>query len=155
MKQPTAEDLGGAPGIAGSRPVGTYDVDAYARGAHQMAIAGTKFGEEVSRLGEAEAEAAARRARAELAAAHSQATSGLMGLRVQRTGDPDYKTLKPRWMGAAAKIVDGPAETISDEPTRLVYYDSLHAPSCRRRAMPRSRRSKVPRTHTPLTANST
>jgi hypothetical protein len=128
MKQPTAEDLGGVPGVAGTRPVGTYDVDAYARGAHQMATAGTRFGEDVSRLGEAEAEAAARRARAEFTAAHSQATDGLMGLRVQRTGDPDYQTLKTRWMDAAAKVVDGPAETISDEPTRLVYYDSLHAP---------------------------
>ncbi len=128
MKQPTAEDLGGAPGIAGARPVGTYDVDAYARGAHQMAAAGTRFGEDVSRLGEAEVEVAARRARTEFSAAHTQAISGLMGLRTQRVGDPDYKTLKQRWMDAAAKIVDGPAETISDEQTRLLYYDSLHVP---------------------------
>jgi hypothetical protein len=128
MKQPTAEDLGNVPGIAGARPVGTYDVDAYARGAHQMAAAGTRFGEDISRLSEAEAELAARRARAEFTAAHTQATGGLMGLRVQRAADPDYKTLKTRWMDAAAKVVDGPAETISDEPTRLVYYDSLHAP---------------------------
>ena len=128
MKQPTAEDLGNVPGIAGARPVGTYDVDAYARGAHQMAAAGTRFGEDVSHLGEAEAELAARRARTEFTAAHTRAVTGLMGLRVQRSGDPDYKTLKTRWMDAAAKVVDGPAETISDELTRLHYYDSLHAP---------------------------
>jgi hypothetical protein len=128
MKQSTAEDLGSVPGIAGARPVGTYDVDAYARGAHQMAAAGRRFGEDISRLGEAEAELAARRARAEFSAAHAQATSGLMGLRTQRVGDPDYKTLKQRWMDAAAKVVDRPAETISDEQTRLLYYDSLHAP---------------------------
>jgi hypothetical protein len=83
MKQPTAEDLGGVPGVAGARPVGTYDVDAYARGTHQMATAGTRLGEDVSRLGEAEAEAAARRARAEFNAARTRAVTGLMGLRAE------------------------------------------------------------------------
>jgi hypothetical protein len=111
MKQPTAEDLGNVPGIAGSPPVGTYDVDAYARGAQKIAAAGTQFGEDVSRLGQADAEAAARRARAEFTAARTRAVTGLIALRAQRAADPDYKTLKTRWMDAAAKVVDGPADS--------------------------------------------
>jgi len=43
-KQPTAEDLGGTPGVTGARPVGTYDIDPYARGAQKIANAGEHFG---------------------------------------------------------------------------------------------------------------
>ena len=77
-KQPTFEDLGGTPGIAGVRPVGTYDVDAYARGAKKIATAGEHFGASVARLGESEADFAARQAREEFNAARTQAVTGLM-----------------------------------------------------------------------------
>jgi hypothetical protein len=128
MKQPTAEDLGGAPGITGARPVGSYDVDAYARGAQKMAQAGERLGESVARVGESEAEFAARRARAEFNTARTRAVTGLIGLRTKYAGDPDYTTVKQRWIDDAAKTVDGPAEAITDEMTRLAYYDSLHPP---------------------------
>jgi hypothetical protein len=127
-KQPTWEDLGGTPGIAGTRPVGSYDVDAYARGAQKIANAGERFGASVARLGESEAEFAARRARQEFTAAQTQAITGLMGLRSRYAADPDYTTVKQRWTDDAAKTVDEPAGLISSEPVRLAYYDSLHEP---------------------------
>ena len=128
MKQPTAEDLGAAPGVAGARPVGSYEVDAYAHGAQKMAQAGERFGQAVARVGESEAEFAARRARAEFNTARTKAVTGLFGLRTKYATDPDYTTVKQRWIDDATKTVDGPAEAITDELTRLFYYDSLHAP---------------------------
>jgi hypothetical protein len=88
-KQPTWEDLGGTPGVAGARPVGSYDVDAYARGAQKIADAGERFGASVARLEESEAEFAARRARQEFTAAQTQAITGLIGLRSQYAADPE------------------------------------------------------------------
>lgn len=127
-KQPTFEDLGGTPGIAGVRPVGTYDVDAYARGAKKIATAGEHFGASVARLGEFEADFAARQAREEFNAARTQAVTGLIGLRSQYAADPDYTTVKQRWTDDAAKTVDDAAGAISSEPVRLAYYNSLHEP---------------------------
>jgi hypothetical protein len=91
-----------------------------------MAQAGERFGQAVARVGESEAEFAARRARAEFNTARTQAVTGLIGLRTKYAADPDYTTVKQRWIDDAAKTVDGPAEAISDELTRLFYYDSLH-----------------------------
>ena len=118
-KQPTWEDLGPTPGVAGARPVGSYDVDAYARGAQKIANAGERFGASVARLGKSEAEFAARRARREITAAQTQAITGLIGLRSQYAADPDFTTVKQRWTDDAAKIVDDPAGLISSEPARL------------------------------------
>jgi hypothetical protein len=126
-KQPTVEDLGATPGVAGARPVGSYDVDAYGRGAQKIADAGERFGASVTRLGETAAEAA-RRARREFTAAQTQALTGLIGLRPRYAADPDYTTIKRRWTDEVAKTIDEPAILISSEPVRRAYYDSLHEP---------------------------
>jgi hypothetical protein len=125
---PATPDLGAAPGVAGARPVGSYDVDAYARSAQKIADADERFGASVARLGESDAEFAARRARQEFTAAQTRAIADLIGLRSQYAADPDYTTVKQRWTDDAAKAVDEPAGLISSEPVRLVYYDSLHEP---------------------------
>src|SRR5262249_24530397 len=97
------------------------------RGARKkMAQAGERFGQAVARVSESDAEFAARRARAEFNAARTQAVTGLIGLRTKYATDPDYTTIKQRWIDDAAKTVDGPAEAITAEPTRLFYYTTLH-----------------------------
>jgi hypothetical protein len=124
-KQSTAEDLGGTPGAADARPADT-DADAQVQGEPETADAGEPFGASVPRPGDAEAELAARRARREFTAARTQAITGLIGLRSRYAADPDYTTLKQRWIDDAAKTVDDAAGLVSDEHDRLVYHNSLH-----------------------------
>src|SRR5437879_4615492 len=105
-KQPTWEDLGGTPGVAGARPVGSYDVDAYARGAQKIAEAGARFGQSVEHLGEAAGEFDRRSAYSELTNQSAATYARLIDLRSQLRTDPHYGTLEQRWHDGADAIVD-------------------------------------------------
>jgi hypothetical protein len=121
------EALGGTPGVTDARPADTNDAGAYAQSEPPIADAGAQFGASVAQP-ESEVDFAARQERRQFIAARTQAITGLIGLHAQYAADPDYTTVKQRWIDDAAKTVDDAAALISSEPVRLTYYDSLHEP---------------------------
>lgn len=124
-KQPTWEDLGGTPGVAGARPVGSYDVDAYARGARKIANAGGQFGRAVEGLGEAADDVVRQRARSELTNQSATAYARLVDLRSQLRNDPNYDTLDQRWHDGAQTIIEDGAGGISHSLLRERFQDAM------------------------------
>jgi hypothetical protein len=124
-KQPTWEDLGGTPGIAGARPVGTYDVDAYARGAKKIATAGEHFGRAVEGFGEAANEIARRNAQSELTNQSAVTYARLIGLRSKLRNDPNYGTLDQRWHDGTQAIIDDGATGISHPLLRERFQNAM------------------------------
>jgi hypothetical protein len=112
-KQPTLEDLGGALGIGGARPVGSYDVDEYARGAQKMAQAGEHLGASVSRFGEAVDHVERQRAATEWTDQSAATYARLIDLRSRLRHDPNYATLEQRWQNGSDAIIDDGAARIS------------------------------------------
>jgi hypothetical protein len=124
-KQPTWEDLGGTPGIAGARPVGTYDVDAYARGAEKIAKAGEHFGAAVEGFGEAANAGARQRAHSELTYQSATTYARLIDLRSQLRNDPNYDTLEQRWHDGAHAIIEDGAGGISQPLLRERFQGTM------------------------------
>jgi hypothetical protein len=112
-KQPTSEDLGGTPGIDGARPVGSYDVGEYARGAQKMAQAGEHLGASVVRFGEAVDQVERRRLATEWTDQSAATYGRLIDLRSRLRNDPNYATLEQRWQDGAHAIIDDGAAGIS------------------------------------------
>jgi hypothetical protein len=112
-KQPTLEDLGGALGIGGARPIGSYDVDEYARGAHKMAEAGEHLGASISRFGEAVDQVDRQRTATEWTDRSAATYARLIDLRSRLHNDPNYATLEQRWQDGARAIIDDGAAGIS------------------------------------------
>ncbi len=123
-KQPTSEDLGGAPGIDGARSVGSYDVDAYARGAHKMTEAGEHLGASVTKLGEADAAFAARRAREELNAASTQAITGIFKMRGP-SADPASPADPQQHAENVANLIYDAAEGIKSGAAQTAYFAAM------------------------------
>jgi hypothetical protein len=124
-KQPTWEDLGGTPGVAGARPVGSYDVDAYGRGAQKIAEAGGHFGQSVERLGRAAGEVERRSAQSELTNQSAATYARLLDLRSQLRTDPHFDTVEQRWHDGAQAIIDDGAAGISHPLLRARFQNAM------------------------------
>src|SRR5215467_4524706 len=115
---PTPEELGDLLHMAGSRPVGSYDVSAHARGAQQIADAGTRFGQAVEDIGKATYKISQQQAVTEAVNANAFIHGRLIEARARYQNDPDYATLAQRWSEESGKIVDDGLSSISNEGLR-------------------------------------
>src|SRR5215468_1262651 len=110
---PTPEELGGLLRMPGSRPVGSYDVSPYARGAQQIADAGTRFGQAVEDIGKATYKIGRQQAMTEAVNANAFIHGRLIEARERYRNDSDHATLAQRWNNEAGQIVDDGLSQIS------------------------------------------
>src|SRR5215468_11823435 len=115
---PTPEELGDLLHMAGSRPVGSYDVSPYARGAQQIADAGTRFGQAVEDIGKATYKISQQQAMTEAVNANAFIHGRLIEARARYQNDPDHATLMQRWGEEAGSIVADGLSQISDDGLR-------------------------------------
>jgi hypothetical protein len=125
---PTPEDLGSLLHVPGSRPVGGYDLSAYASGAREMADAGARFGQAVGDIGNATYKIGRQQAMTEAVNANAFIHARLIEARERYRNDPDYATLVPRWSEEAGKIVDDGLSQISNEGLREHVRSRLAVP---------------------------
>jgi hypothetical protein len=125
---PTPEELGGLLRIPGARPIGSYDVSSHARGAQQIAAAGTRFGEAVEDIGKAAYKVSHQQAVTEAVNANAFIHGRLIEARARYQNDPDYATLPQRWSEEAGKIVDDGLSQISNEGLREHVRNNLAVP---------------------------
>src|SRR5215467_9303008 len=125
---PTPEELGSLLHIPGARPIGSYDVSAHARGAQQIADAGTRFGQAVEDIGKAAYKASQQQAVTEAVNANAFIHGRLIEARTRYQNDPDYVTLPQRWTEEAGKIVDDGLAQISNEGLREHVRSNLAVP---------------------------
>jgi hypothetical protein len=125
---PTPEELGGLPHVPGSRPIGGYDLSSFARGAQQIADAGTRFGEAVEDIGKATYKIGRQQALTEAVNANAFIHGRLIEARERYRNDPDHATLAQRWGEEAGKIVDDGLSQISDEGLREHVRSKLAVP---------------------------
>jgi hypothetical protein len=105
-KQPTAADLGGLPSVTGARPVASYDVSPFARGAQEIAEAGKRIGHSIGDVGQAAYEVDRQHAVSAATDASAFIHARLIEARARFRNDPDYATLAQRWDDASGKILD-------------------------------------------------
>ncbi len=122
-RQPTFEELGGSPNVAGARPVGGYDVASYARGAQQIAQAGAHFGQAVESVGAALPLIAAKRDQTQYVNAISRGITKGLNLHAQLRANPDYDSIVPMWQDGTRQIIEDEAATINNP----VLRDGLRA----------------------------
>jgi len=125
---PTSEELGSLLHIPGSRPIGSYDVSSYARGAQQIADAGTRFGQAVEDVGKATYKVSHRQAMTEAINANAFIHGRLIEARSRYQNDPDHATLAQRWSDEVGKIVEDGLSQISNEGLREHVRSNLVAP---------------------------
>ena len=125
---PTSEELGSLLHIPGSRPIGSYDVSSYARGAQQIADAGTRFGQAVEDVGKATYKVSQRQAMTEAINANAFIHGRLIEARSRYRNDPDHATLAQRWSDEVGKIVEDGLSQISNEGLREHVRSNLVAP---------------------------
>lgn len=122
-KLPTALDLGPAP-ASPSRPVGTYDVSGFARGAQALAGGAEALGKGVSNVGADVAEVQQKWNESKAFDAHAGASSELLNLHSALQKSKDYADLNVKYEDGARKIVDGWAKTIPDGRLRQHFLAS-------------------------------
>jgi len=125
---PTPEALGGLLRMPGSRPTGSYDVSPYARGAQQIADAGTRFGQAVEDVGKATYKIGRQQAVTEAVNANAFIHGRLIETRARYQNDPDYQTLAQRWGEEAGNIVQDGLSQISDDGLREHVRGNLAVP---------------------------
>src|SRR5215475_3722164 len=125
---PTPEELSGLLRIPGARPTGSYDVSSYARGAQQIADAGTRFGQAVEDIGKATYKVSQQQAMTEAVNANAFIHGRLIEARARYQNDPEYATLPQRWSEEACKIVDDGLAQISNEGLRQHVRGNLAVP---------------------------
>src|SRR5262252_219576 len=125
---PTSEELGSLLHIPGSRPIGSYDVSSYARGAQQIADAGTRFGQAVEDVGKATYKVSQRQAMTEAINANAFIHGRLIEACSRYQNDPDHATLAQRWSDEVGKIVEDGLSQISNEGLREHVRSNLVAP---------------------------
>src|SRR5215470_5807869 len=125
---PTPEELGSLLHIPGSRPVASYDVSPVARGAQQIADAGTRFGQALEDVGKATYKISHQQAMTEAVNANAFIHGRLIEARARYQNDPDYATLAQRWSEEAGKIVDDGLSQISNEGLREHVRSNLAVP---------------------------
>src|SRR6266481_5665426 len=125
---PTPEELGGLLRMPGSRPIGSYDVSPYARGAQQIVDAGTRFGQAVEDVGKATYKIGRQQAMTEAVNSNAFIHARLIEARERYRNDPDYATLAQRWNEEAGKIVEDGLSQISTEGLREHVRSKLAVP---------------------------
>ena len=125
---PTPEELGGLLRMPGSRPIGSYDVSPYARGAQQIADAGTQFGQAVEDVGKATYKISRQQAVTEAVNASAFIHGRLIEARARYQNDPDHATLAQRWGEEAGNIVQDGLSQISDDGLREHVHRNLAVP---------------------------
>jgi hypothetical protein len=125
---PTPEELGSLLHIPGSRPIGGYDLSPFARGAQQIADAGTRFGQEVEDIGKATYKIGRQQALTEAVNADAVIHGRLIEARERYRNDPDYATLAQRWSEEAGKVVEDGLSQISNEGLREHVRGKLAVP---------------------------
>src|SRR5215467_2083792 len=125
---PTSEELGSLLHIPGSRPIGSYEVSSYARGAQQIADAGTRFGQAVEDVGKATYKVSHRQAMTDAINANAFIHGRLMEARSRYENDPEHATFAQRWSDEVGKIVEDGLCQISNEGLREHVRSNLVAP---------------------------
>jgi hypothetical protein len=125
---PTPDQLGGLLHVPGSRPIGGYDLSPLARGAQQIADAGTRFGQAVEDIGTAAHKITRQQAMTEAVNANALIHGRLIEARERYRNDPDHATLVQRWGDEAGKIVDDGLSQISDDHLREHVRSKLAVP---------------------------
>jgi len=125
---PTPEELGGLLRVPGSRPIGRYDVSPVARGAQQIADAGTRVGQAVEETGKAAYRIGRQQAVTEAVNANAFIHARLIEARTRYRNDPDHTTLAQRWGEDAGNIVEDGLSQISDDGLREHVRRNLAVP---------------------------
>src|SRR5215470_5361655 len=125
---PTPEELGSLLHVPGSRPIGGYDLSAYASGAREIADAGARFGQAIADIGNATYKIGRQQAITEAVNANAFIHARLIEARERYRNDPDYATLVPRWSEEAEKIVEDGLKQISNEGLREHVRSRLAVP---------------------------
>jgi hypothetical protein len=130
-KIPSAADLGGTPTPAATRPVGSYDVTPWARGAAAIAQAGAQLGRGIEQAGEGAGELALDQGRWEYATAHADFLTRQVDLQNGALHDQNYgpddsgKTLPQRHEAALNEQLDKSAQLISDPRMRTRFTQTM------------------------------
>jgi len=122
-KLPDWSDLGATPNVTGSRPIGSYDVSPYARGAAAEAAAGANLGKAVADVGAAGSDVLLDQARYQYATAHADFLSKSIDLKSSLANDTDYSTIEQRYTDGINKIRDEAASNISLPGMRARFVD--------------------------------
>jgi hypothetical protein len=125
---PTPDDLGALPRVPGTRPVGGYDLGAFASGGQKMADAGVRLGESVANAGKAAWQAGREQAVTEAVNANAFIHARLIEARERYRNDPDHATLAQRWSDESGKIVDDGLAQIGDPGLREHVRTGLAVP---------------------------
>jgi hypothetical protein len=128
MPVPTPDDLGSLPRVPGTRPVGGYDLGAFASGGQKIAEAGARLGESVANAGKAAWQAGREQATTEAVNANAFIHARLIEARERYRNDPDHATLAQRWGDESGKIVDDGLAQISDPGLREHVRAGLAVP---------------------------
>jgi len=125
---PTPEELGSLLHRPGSRPIGSYDLSAYASGAREIADAGARFGQAIADVGNATYKIGRQQAITEAVNADALIHGKLIEARERYRNDPDHATLAQRWSEEAGKIVEDGLSQISNEGLREHVRSKLAVP---------------------------
>lgn len=123
-KLPDVSDLGPTPSADPSRPVGSYDVSGFARGAAALAEGGRELGAGVQKAAEGYGELSLDQSRWDYAKAHAALQTGLVQQNAATAADTNYgpdeagQTLVQRHGDAVQGIADQAAGLIRDPRIR-------------------------------------
>jgi peptidoglycan LD-endopeptidase CwlK len=109
---PNVLDLGAAPAAGGERPIGSYDVGPYARGAQALAQGAESLGRGISQAGQDVAHVLQKQQETQAVNAHAATATRLTNLHTSLQNDKDYSTLESRYAEGAAAIVKEEADKL-------------------------------------------
>jgi hypothetical protein len=117
-KLPSVSDLGPTPDVSGDRPIASYDVSPYARGAQALAQSGAALAKGVAQVGEGIGDYEIGKDRYEYAVAQSGFLTDHINIESGLQHDQDYPTLQQRYKDQATDKQGTWAETISNPAMR-------------------------------------